>query len=105
MAITKAILLTGGNGERLKPLTSQFNKHLIPIGNRFIIDFPLNTLRQSGIKDVQIVLGGQKYSQIVDYVRGGKDFGMKITYNFQEAADGIASAIQKCESFVDGEQQ
>lgn len=105
MTISKAVLLTGGNGERLRPITSQFNKHLIPIENRFIIDYPLNTLRQSGIKEVQIVLGGSHYSQIVDYVRGGKDFGMKITYNFQEAADGIASAIQKCKSFVENEQQ
>lgn len=105
MTINKAILLLGGNGTRLLPITRHFNKHLIPLNQHFVIDYPLNTLKQSGIKEVQVVLGGQNYSQIVDYIRGGKDFGMKITYNFQEEADGIASAINQCQSFVENEQQ
>lgn len=58
MQIDKAILLTGGLGTRLSPDTRYINKHLISVNERCIIDYPLNTLKQSGIKEVQIVLGG-----------------------------------------------
>jgi glucose-1-phosphate thymidylyltransferase len=101
MQVRTGVLLAGGSGSRLAPLTSQFNKHLIPVYNRFIIDYPLQTLRMVGVQKTTIVLGGDHYGQVVSYVKDGKQFGMDINYIYQEKAAGIAQAINLTQPFVE----
>jgi len=103
MKITSGIILAGGTGSRLAPLNKLFNKHLVPIYNRFLIDYPLDTLRFLGIHNLTIVLGGAHFSQIVSHVKDGKHLGMSVNYVYQEEPLGIAHAIFLCQKFVENE--
>lgn len=101
MAITHGILLAGGEGSRLSYYTSQlFNKHLIPLNNKFIIDYPLETLKNLGIKNLTIILGGNNFAQVVTHVKDGAHLGMTINYVYQSKPSGIAQAINLCEKFI-----
>jgi glucose-1-phosphate thymidylyltransferase len=100
-----AIILAGGTGSRLYPLTHVVNKHLLGVNGKFIIDYPLDTLKQMGVENCTVVLGGNHFSQVVDHLKDGKNHGMKINYVYQGAASGIAQAINLCERFVQDEQQ
>lgn len=95
--IKDAILLAGGEGTRLRPLTAAVNKHLIPVNGQFIIDYPINTLRAMGVENLTVVLGGEHFSQVVNHLRDGRDFGLNITYRYQGEAKGIAQAIAICQ--------
>lgn len=102
----KGILLAGGEGTRLSPFSTITNKSLFPINNKFVIDYPLETLRNMGITDLMITLGGSHFSQVVSYVRDGKDFGFdSVQYCFQREAAGIAQAINLCKSFINENEQ
>lgn len=101
MRVQSGIILAGGSGSRLDPLTKFFNKHLIPVSNKFIIDYPLNTLRSAGVKNATIVLGGDHYGQVVSYIKDGKQFGMNVNYVFQDKPAGIAQAINLAQPFVE----
>jgi glucose-1-phosphate thymidylyltransferase len=103
MRITSGIILAGGTGSRLAPLNKMFNKHLIPIYNRYIIDYPLDTLRFLGIQNLTVVLGGPHFSQIVSHIKDGRHLGMSVNYVYQENPLGIAHAIFLCERFVEHE--
>ena len=94
------ILLSGGTGSRLSPLTSVVNKHLIPLNGKFIIDYSLKTLMKLGCKDIAVVLGGNHFDQIVAYLGNGSRYGVNINYVYQEKAEGIAQAINLCKRFV-----
>ncbi len=94
------ILLSGGNGTRLLPLTNVINKHLLGLNGQFIIDYPINTLKQLGCQDVTIVLGGNHYSQVVGYLGDGSRYGLNFNYVFQSEPLGIAHAINLCKKFV-----
>ena len=100
MKIDNGIILTGGTGSRLAPQTFFFNKHLLNIGNKFIIDYPLKTLSEIGVKNLTVVLGGPHFAQIVSYLKDGKNFDMNINYVYQEEPKGIAQAINLCKNFV-----
>jgi len=101
MQVRTGILLAGGSGSRLAPLNSQFNKHLIPVYNKFIIDYPLATLHSAGVKNLTVVLGGQHYAQVVSYLKDGQQFGMNINYVYQDKPAGLSQAINLCQPFVE----
>lgn len=99
------IILAGGTGSRLFPLTHVVNKHLLGVNGKFIIDYPLNTLKQMGCENVTVVLGGNHFSQVVDHLRDGSNHGMKFNYVYQGAASGIAQAVNLCQRYVADEEQ
>jgi glucose-1-phosphate thymidylyltransferase len=97
------ILLTGGSGTRLGKISQSFNKHMVPITDKFVIDYPLQTLKSMGIENLTVVLGGNHFEQIVKYLKGGKDFGFNINFIYQENPSGIANAISLCQRYVEDE--
>lgn len=97
----KGIILSGGEGTRLAPFSKITNKSLFPINNKFVIDYPLRTLKRMGVTDLMIVLGGTHFSQIVSYIKDGQEFGFNnVYYCYQRAPAGIAQAINLCKSFI-----
>lgn len=94
------IILAGGTGSRLMPLTSVVNKHLLGLNGKFIIDYPINTLKQLGCQDVTVILGGNHFSQVVGYLGDGSRYGMNFNYVYQPEPSGIAQAISLCKRFV-----
>jgi glucose-1-phosphate thymidylyltransferase len=100
MKLETGIILTGGTGSRLAPLNSLFNKHLIPVYNKFIVDYPLETLKNIGIKKLTVVLGGLHFSQIVSHIKDGNHLGMFVNYVYQDKPAGIAQAINLCKNIV-----
>jgi glucose-1-phosphate thymidylyltransferase len=100
----RGIVLAGGNGTRLRPLTDVTNKHLLPIYDRPMIDYPIRTLVNAGIEDIMVVVGGEFYDHVVRYLKDGKRLGIKnLQYAFQEGAGGIAAALKLAEDFVNGD--
>ncbi|HEY4484201.1 MAG TPA: sugar phosphate nucleotidyltransferase [Candidatus Paceibacterota bacterium] len=96
----KGVILAGGNGIRLRPLTNLINKNLLPVFDRALIEYPLNTLLRSGIKDILIVSGREHSGDFIEYLGSGRDFGANFTYKVQEEAIGIAHALLLAEEFV-----
>lgn len=99
----KGIILAGGHGTRLLPLSKVTNKHLLPVGRYPMIYYPLNTLVKCGIKDIMIVSGKGHAGHFLELLGSGKDFGVRLSYAVQEEAGGIAQALALCEDFADGE--
>jgi len=99
----KGVVLAGGTGSRLYPLTRVTNKHLLPIYNRPMIYYPIQTLVDCGIKDILLVTGGQNAGEFLRLLGNGKDFGLRhINYTYQEGEGGIADALRLAEHFADG---
>lgn len=94
------IILAGGSGTRLQPLTQVVNKHLLGVNGQFIIDYPIDTLKKLGCQDITIVLGGNHYAQVVGYLGDGSRYGLNFNYVYQELALGIAHGINLCKRFV-----
>lgn len=94
------ILLSGGSGTRLMPLTQVVNKHLLGVNGKFIIDYPLDTLKKMGCQDVTVILGGNHYSQVTGYLGDGSRYGLNFNYVYQSEPKGIAHAINLCKRFV-----
>jgi glucose-1-phosphate thymidylyltransferase len=94
------IILSGGSGTRLAPLTNVVNKHLLGLNGKFIIDYPINTLKQLGCQDVTVVLGGAHYAQVAGYLGDGSRYGLNFNYVYQSEPKGIAQAINLCKRFV-----
>lgn len=103
MKIKSGIILAGGTGSRLAPLNNLFNKHLVPVYNKFIIDYPLDTLKNLGVTELTVVLGGNHFSQVVSHVKDGSHLNMTVNYVYQDKPAGIAQAVQLCQRFVDKE--
>ncbi len=101
--IMKGIILAGGRGTRLLPLTKITNKHLLPIFDRAMIDYPLQTLLSAGITNILIVSGREHAGDFIEYLGSGKDRDATFTYKVQDAAGGIAQALLLAEDFVDGD--
>ncbi|MDP9018534.1 MAG: sugar phosphate nucleotidyltransferase [Candidatus Eremiobacteraeota bacterium] len=100
----KGIILAGGLGTRMRPLTKITNKHLLPIYDKPMIYYPLETLVQAGIKDIMIVTGGNSAGDFLRLLGNGKEFGLKdIYYTYQEGEGGIADALKLCEHFAEGQ--
>ena len=96
----KGVILHGGHGTRLRPLTHTGPKQLIPVANKPISQYVLEDLRDSGIKDIAIILGDVMPEKVRSYYGNGKKFGVKITYINQEKPGGIAQAVGLTEGFV-----
>jgi glucose-1-phosphate thymidylyltransferase len=99
----KGIVLAGGTGSRLFPLTKITNKHLLPIHDKPMIYYPIQTLVDAGIKDLMIVTGGRNSGDFLRLLANGKEFGLKhINYTYQEGEGGIADALALAEHFAEG---
>lgn len=96
----KGIVLAGGSGTRLRPVTKYLNKHMFPVYDKPMILFSIDTLKTVGIKDIMLVVDRYAADKIIEFLGSGADFDVSITYRIQEKPDGIASAIRLCESFV-----
>jgi glucose-1-phosphate thymidylyltransferase len=102
----KGIILAGGLGTRLYPLTKITNKHLLPIHDKPMIYYPLQTLVNAGIRDILIVTGGNNAGDFLRLLGNGKEFGLQhINYTYQEGEGGIAAALFLAEYFSDQEKQ
>ena len=100
----KGIVLAGGTGSRLFPLTKITNKHLLPIYDRPMIYYPIQTLVDAGIRDIMIVTGGRNSGDFLRLLANGKEFGLAhINYSYQEGEGGIADALALAEHFADGQ--
>ena len=97
----KGVILAGGNATRLRPLTWVTNKHLLPIYNKPMIFYPLEAMARAGIKDVLIVTGPNHSGAFINLLKSGKDFGLRLSYEIQEEAGGIAQAINLSQDFAD----
>jgi glucose-1-phosphate thymidylyltransferase len=97
----KGVILAGGLGSRLSPLTNITNKHLLPIYNKPMIYYPLETLIESGIKDIMIVTGGENAGDFLKLLGNGSEFGLKdLNYTYQKGEGGIADALKLVKHFV-----
>lgn len=99
----KGIVLAGGTGSRLYPLTKVTNKHLLPVGSKPMIYYPIEKLIGAGIQEVLIVTGTEHMGDVVSLLGSGKDFGCRFTYKVQDEAGGIAQALGLAENFVGGD--
>lgn len=100
----RGVVLAGGLGTRLLPLTKVTNKHLLPIYDRPMIYYPIQALANAGIDEVMLVTGGNSAGDFLKLLGNGKDFGLKrLNYTYQEGEGGIADALRLAEHFVDGE--
>ena len=96
----KGIILAGGTGSRLYPLTKVTNKHLLPVGDKPMIYHPIEKLLEVGIKEVLIVTGTEHMGDVVNLLGSGKDFNCRFTYKVQDEAGGIAQALGLAENFA-----
>ena len=100
----KGIVLAGGLGSRLKPLTAVTNKHLLPVYHQPMIYYPIQTLINAGIRDIMIVTGGASAGDFLRLLGNGKAFGLEhLNYTYQEGEGGIAEALSLVEHFAAGE--
>jgi glucose-1-phosphate thymidylyltransferase len=99
----KGLVLAGGTASRLFPLTIVTNKHLLPIYDRPMIYYPLETLAGMGIREVLVVVGGKGVGDIVELLGDGRHFGLDLTYRYQRGALGIAHAIGLARDFIAGD--
>lgn len=100
----KGIILAGGLGSRMRPLTNVTNKHLLPVYNRPMIYFPLQTLKGAGILDILIVTGGNSSGDFLRLIGNGAEFGLRhVSYAYQKGEGGIAEALGLAEHFAAGD--
>ncbi|MFH1235304.1 MAG: sugar phosphate nucleotidyltransferase [Candidatus Diapherotrites archaeon] len=99
----KGVILAGGTGSRLKPLTDATNKHLLPVYDKPMIYYPLQTLIDAGIKDILVITGTAHAGDIFSLLGSGKKFGVHFTYRVQDEAGGLPHAIALAENFVDND--
>ncbi len=98
----KGVILAGGLGTRLHPLTKITNKHLLPVYDKPMILYPLETLKQSGITDIMIVVGREHAGHFMQFLGSGKEYGVKLSYALQDVNNGgIADALAYAEDFAD----
>jgi glucose-1-phosphate thymidylyltransferase len=99
----KGVILAGGTGSRLFPLTKITNKHLLPVYDEPMIYYPLKTLINAGIRDIMIVSGKGHVGHFLELLGSGSDFGVRFSYEIQKEAGGIAQALSLTKDFVDGD--
>ncbi len=96
----KGIILHGGHGTRLRPLTHTGPKQLLPIANKPMSEYCLDSLKQAGITDIAVIIGGLGSNKVEEYYGNGKDFGVKLSYIKQDSPKGIAHAVRLCKDFI-----
>jgi glucose-1-phosphate thymidylyltransferase len=100
----KGVVLAGGTGSRLFPITRVTNKHLLPIYDKPMVYYPIQTLVNAGIQEILLVTGGKNAGDFLRLLGNGRDFGLKhLNYTYQEGEGGIAEALGLAEHFADGE--
>jgi len=99
----KGIILAGGTGSRLNPLTMVTNKHLLPIGKYPMIFYPIYRLKQAGITSILIVTGRDHMGDVMELLGSGADYGLDFTFKVQDRAGGIAEALGLAQNFVGGD--
>src|SRR5947208_4396901 len=100
----KGVVLAGGTGSRLNPLTRVTNKHLLPVYDKPMVWYPIQTLVNAGIQEILLVTGGKNAGDFLRLLGNGRDFGLKhLNYAYQEGAGGIAEALGLTENFVGGD--
>ena len=99
----KGIILAGGTGSRLDPLTRVTNKHLLPVYNKPMIYYPIQTLVEAGISDIMIVSGKGHAGHFLELLQSGAQFGARFSYGVQEKPGGIAEALGVCQDFADND--
>ena len=100
----KGVILAGGTGTRLHPMTRITNKHLLPVYDRPMIYYPIEALVGAGIEDIMVVTGGNHAGEFLRLLGDGREFGLKhLSYSYQEQAGGIAEALGLARHFVDGD--
>jgi glucose-1-phosphate thymidylyltransferase len=99
--IMKGVVLAGGLGTRLMPLTKVINKQLLPVYNKPLVYYPILTLRDAGIKEILIIAGPGQAGQLLDLLGSGKELGVDLTYDIQEEPKGIAHGLAIAEDFAD----
>ena len=97
----KGVILSGGKGTRLYPLTKVINKNILPIYDKPLIYYPILTLRDAGIEEILIISGPGHAGQFLDLLGSGKELGVKLTYDIQEEPKGIAHGLSIAEDFAD----
>lgn len=96
----KGVVLAGGSGSRLFPLTLVTNKHLLPVYDRPMIFYPLAALKEMGCREVMVIVGGRSVGDILELLHDGSEFGLDLTYRYQRGALGIAHAIGLVRDFA-----
>jgi glucose-1-phosphate thymidylyltransferase len=99
----KGVVLAGGTGSRLMPLTKVTNKHLLPVGHKPMIYYPIAKLTSAGIEQILIVTGVEYMGDVVSLLGSGREFGCQFTYKVQDEAGGIAQALALAEDFAQGQ--
>ncbi len=99
----KGVVLAGGTGSRLMPLTKVTNKHLLPVGHEPMIYYPIAKLTSVGVKEILIVTGVEYIGDVVSLLGSGREFGCRFTYKVQDEAGGIAEALGLAEGFAHGQ--
>src|SRR5574344_269885 len=97
----RGIILSGGSATRLRPCTKITSKQLLPIYNRPMIYYPLNTLIKAGIKEILIIVSPERAGDYLNLLGSGKEFGVKFTYEIQDKPEGLAQAFLIGEKFID----
>ena len=99
----RGIVLAGGTGSRLMPLTKVTNKHLLPVGQKPMIFYPIEKLTAASIEEILIVTGVEHMGDVVSLLGSGRDFNCRFTYKVQDEAGGIAQALALAENFAQGQ--
>ena len=100
----RGVILAGGLGSRLLPLTKVTNKHLLPVYNKPMIYYPIELLVEAGIRDIMIVTGGSSSGEFMRLLGNGKDLGLdSVNYAYQEGEGGIAEALTLAQGLSEGE--
>lgn len=100
----KGVILAGGLGTRLYPLTKVTNKHLLPVYNKPMVFYPIETLVNAGVEDIMVVTGGPHSGHFLSILKNGHELGIKhLEYAYQENEGGIAEALSLAKDFVDGD--
>ena len=99
----KGVILAGGKATRLRPLTLVTNKHLLPIYNKPMIYYPLESMVRAGVEEVLIVTGPDHAGSFLNLLKSGKEFGLNLSFEIQEEALGIAQGISLAEGFAEGD--
>ena len=99
----RGVVLAGGTGSRLRPLTKVTNKHLLPVGHKPMIYYPIEKLTGVGIEEILIVTGVEHMGDVVGLLGSGREFGCRFTYKVQDEAGGIAQALGLAENFANGQ--
>ncbi len=99
----KGVVLAGGTGSRLYPLTKVTNKHLLPVGKYPMIFYPIYRLKQAGIREILVVTGREHMGDVIELLGSGMDYSVEFTYRVQDQAGGIAEALSLARNFVNGD--